>query len=130
MLLKLVREGLGRGVAFVDRITRPTPVQRSAEAQAQVAEATRSMALYQYFACPFCIKTRRALHRLNLPIELRDAQNDPVHRETLLREGGRIQVPCLRIDAAEGTTWLYESDDIIRHLEQRFGVATAGEHAG
>jgi glutaredoxin len=122
MLLKLVREGLGRSVALVDRLTRPTPLERTPEAQLQVQDAVASMSLYQYFACPFCIKTRRALHRLNLPIELRDAQNDPVHRAALHQEGGRIQVPCLRIDAADGSRWLYESNDIIRYLEERFGA--------
>jgi glutathione S-transferase len=88
------------------------------------------MALYQYFACPFCIKTRRALHRLNLPLELRDAQHDREHRATLAREGGRIQVPCLRVDSADGTRWLYESDDIIRYLEDRFSAGAVAESAG
>lgn len=130
MLLKLVREGLGRSIAFVDSMTRPTPLQRTPEAQRQVEEAISGMSLYQYFACPFCIKTRRALHRLSLPLELRDAQNDPEHRSTLEREGGRIQVPCLRIDAADGTRWLYESADIIHYLEQRFGAAAPAEQPG
>ncbi|MBK1631244.1 glutaredoxin [Thiohalocapsa halophila] len=130
MLLKLVREGLGRTVAFVDRITRPTPIQRTPEAQQQVEQALDGLALYQYFACPFCIKTRRALHRLNLPLELRDAQNDPAHRSTLERQGGRIQVPCLRIDSADGTEWMYESNDIIRYLEHRFGAVAPAEQAG
>ncbi len=130
MLLKLVREGLGRTIAFVDHITRPTPMQRTPEAQQQVEQALDGLALYQYFACPFCIKTRRALHRLNLPVELRDAQHDPVHRGTLEREGGRIQVPCLRIDSAEGTQWLFESDEIIRYLEGRFGATAPAQQAG
>jgi glutaredoxin len=130
MLLKLFREGLGRAVAFVDQVTRPTPMERSPEAQAAVAQAVSGMALYQYFACPFCIKTRRALHRLNLPIELRDAQNDPVHRAALGGEGGRIQVPCLRIDSDEGTEWMYESTDIISYLEGRFGAETPAEQVG
>lgn len=130
MLLKLVREGLGRTVVFVDRITRPTPIQRTPEAQQQVEHSLGNLALYQYFACPFCIKTRRALHRLNLPLELRDAQNDPIHRSTLGRDGGRIQVPCLRIDSADGTEWLYESGDIIRYLEHRFGAAAPAEQTG
>jgi glutaredoxin len=130
MLLKLAREGLGRTIAFVDTITRPAPMQRAPEAQQQVQEAVRGMALYQYFACPFCIRTRRAMHRLNLPIELRDAQNDPEHRATLAREGGRIQVPCLRIESADGTRWLFESDDIIRFLEERFGAGAPTEQAG
>ena len=130
MLLKLAREGLGRTIAFIDQLTRPEPMQRTPEAQQQVAEAVSAMSLYQYFACPFCIKTRRALHRLNLPIELRDAQNDPEHRATLAREGGRIQVPCLRIDAPDGTEWLFESNDIISYLDGRFGANAAAEQVG
>ncbi|WP_058555909.1 glutaredoxin [Thiohalocapsa sp. ML1] len=130
MLLKIAREGLGRAIAFIDHATRPTPMQRTPEAQSQVAEAVASMALYQYFACPFCIKTRRALHRLNLPIELRDAQRDPEHRATLAREGGRIQVPCLRVDGPDGTQWLYESNDIIGFLQARFGADAVAEQAG
>ncbi len=127
MLLKLVREGLGRTIAFVDQLTRPTPLVRSPEAQQAVEQAISGMSLYQYFACPFCIKTRRALHRLSLPLELRDAQKDPTHRSTLAREGGRIQVPCLRLDSAAGTEWVYESNEIIRYLEQRFGAAAPVE---
>jgi glutaredoxin len=130
MLLKLGREGLGRAVAFIDQVTRPTPMQRSPDAQQQVNAAVSGMALYQYFACPFCIKTRRALHRLNLPIALRDAQRDPEHRATLGREGGRIQVPCLRIDDGDSTLWMYESDDIIRYLEGRFGAAAGAQQPG
>jgi glutaredoxin len=125
MLLKIAREGLGRIVVFIDRITRPTPMQRSAEAQQAVDIALQDTALYQYFACPFCIKTRRAIHRLNLPIALLDAQNQPQHREALAQGGGKIQVPCLRIGADGDSRWLYESGDIIRYLEQRFGPDAA-----
>lgn len=130
MLVKLVREGLGRTVALVDRLTRPTPMERPPQAQAEVEKAVAGMAVYQYFACPFCIKTRRALHRLNLPIELRDAQNDPEHRAALAREGGRIQVPCLRIDGDDGSRWMYESGDIIAYLERRFGGDAPAAQAG
>jgi glutaredoxin len=121
MLLKIVREGLGRAIAFIDQLTRPTPMVRTAEAQRAAELAVQPMALYQYFACPFCIKTRRAIHRLNLPIELRDAQHDPEHRGALAEGGGRVQVPCLRIDEDGGTRWLYESSDIIGYLQRHFG---------
>lgn len=120
MILKLIREGLGRTVALVDQLTRPEPLQRDPEAQQAVNAATASMSLYQYFACPFCIKTRRAMHRLNLTIELRDAQNDSTHRQALAEQGGKIQVPCLRIDEDTGSRWIYESDAIIALLEERF----------
>lgn len=121
MLLRIVREGLGRTIALLDQSTRMTPMSRPADAQRAVDSAVQAMALYQYFACPFCIKTRRAIHRLNLPIELRDAQHVPEHRSALLTGGGRLQVPCLRIDEDGNTQWLYESSEIIAYLERRFG---------
>jgi glutaredoxin len=121
LILNLLREGLGRVIAFADHITRPKPLQRAPEAQRQVAAEARDLSLYQFYACPFCIKTRRALHRLNLPVETRDAQHDAEHRSALEAGGGKVQVPCLRIDGPDGTRWLYESKAIIAYLEQRFG---------
>lgn len=121
LILNVLREGLGRAIAFVDVITRPKPLQRAPELQRQVEAQAGDLSLYQFYACPFCIKTRRALHRLNLPVETRDAQHDPVHRAALEAGGGKVQVPCLRIDGQGDTRWLYESKQIIAYLEQRFG---------
>ena len=122
MLLKALREGLGRLIVFINFVTRPRPMQRSEEEQARVNEEASSLTLYQFYACPFCVRTRRAIHRLNLPIETRDAQNDPVDRQALKDGGGKIKVPCLRIEEAGGTRWMYESMDIIAYLEGRFGA--------
>ena len=121
ILLKGLREGLGRLIVGVDWIFSPKPIQRSAERQAQVDEAAHDLALYQFYACPFCIKTRRAIKRLNVPIETRNAQAGEFRAE-LLEKGGEVKVPCLKIVASEKTIWLYESDDIITYLEHRFGV--------
>lgn len=126
MLLKALREGLGRLIVFIDFISRPKQIQRSAAQQQEVDAAAAGMSLYQFYACPFCIRTRRAIHRLNLPIETRDAQKDPVQREILLREGGKIQVPCLRIEENGQTTWLYDTAAVISYLEQRFDPGHAG----
>ena len=120
MLLKALREGLGRIIIFIDFITRPKPIQRSEEDQARVDEEAASLSLYQFYACPFCVRTRRAIHRLNLPIQTRDAQNNPVDRQALQDGGGEIKVPCLRIEEEGETRWMYESMDIIEYLEQRF----------
>jgi len=121
LILNALREGLGRAIAFVDVITRPKPLQRAPQLQRQVEAQTRDLSLYQFYACPFCIKTRRALYRLNLPVETRDAQHDPVHRAALEAGGGKVQVPCLRIGGQGDTRWLYESREIIAYLDQRFG---------
>jgi len=124
MLLKLLREGLGRLIALISFITPPKKLNRSAEEQQCVDRATASMSLYQFYACPFCIKTRRAFNRLCLNIETRDAQTNP-HRAELLQGGGEIKVPCLRIDKDGETIWMYESSDIIHYLEQRFGESSS-----
>lgn len=122
MLLKLLREGLGRVVIFVDFLTRPKPMQRSEADQAVVDAQTRDMALYQFHACPFCIKTRRQMRRLNVNIELRNAQVGSEHRDVLAEQGGEIQVPCLRMKDESGEdVWMYESDQIIQYLNTRFG---------
>ena len=120
ILLKGVREGLGRLLILVDFLSRPRPVERQPAAQQAVDAASRGLALYQFHACPFCLKVRRQMRRLALPIELRDAQNDPQRRAELAEGGGRIKVPCLRIEEAEGVRWLYESTDIIDYLNRRF----------
>ncbi|WP_458129536.1 glutathione S-transferase N-terminal domain-containing protein [Pseudomonas sp. Z2-11] len=122
MIVKALRVGLGQLIIFIDFITRPGKKKRSAEAQAQVDQAARSLTLYQFHACPFCVKTRRALHRLNVPVALRDAKNNEQDRQTLLEQGGRIKVPCLRIEENGETTWMYESKVIIDYLDKRFSA--------
>jgi len=120
MLLKLLREGLGRLVILVSFFIPVKKQIRSPEEQKCVDNATTTMSLYQFHACPFCLKTRRALKRLGLKIETRDAQKNP-DRAELLAEGGEIKVPCLRIDSGKEVIWMYESSEIILYLEQRFG---------
>jgi len=124
VLLKIFREGVGGLFAFISFLTRPRKIKRSAELQLQAAEKAATMSLYQYFACPFCIKTRRAIHRLNIPVEYRDAQpRDGEYRRELAQEGGQIKVPCLRIEQDDKVIWLYESNDIITYLNQQFDPA-------
>jgi glutathione S-transferase len=44
---------------------------------------------------------------------------EPENRQTLLEVGKKNQVPCLFIEGVP----LYESDDIISYLTERFAVA-------
>ncbi|MCE0463461.1 glutathione S-transferase N-terminal domain-containing protein [Pseudomonas uvaldensis] len=122
MIVKALRVGLGQLIIFLDFITRPSKKQRPADAQAQVDQAARGLTLYQFHACPFCVKTRRTLRRLNVPVALRDAKNNEQDRQTLLEQGGRIKVPCLRIEEDGKTTWMYESKVIIDYLDKRFSA--------
>jgi glutaredoxin len=95
-------------------------LRRSPAEQQQVDAATRSLALYHFPTCPYCVRVNRAIKRLALQIELRDARL-PVYRQELRMQGGCYQVPCLRIEQErQDPQWLYESRDIIAYLEQRF----------
>ena len=118
---KAVRAILGPILLFWEKLTAPKGMARSAREQRQLDAQTRSLALYQFRTCPFCIKVRRTIKRLSLNIETRDAQRNPEHREQLLREGGAVKVPCLRISDEQGDTWLYESGEIIQYLQRRYG---------
>ncbi|MCW1247093.1 glutathione S-transferase N-terminal domain-containing protein [Pseudomonas sp. SAICEU22] len=122
MIVKALRVALGQLIIFIDFITRPGKKKRPADVQAQVEQAARGLTLYQFHACPFCVKTRRTLRRLNVPVALRDAKNNQQDRQTLLEQGGRIKVPCLRIEENGETTWMYESKVIIEYLDKRFSA--------
>ncbi|MHA6574285.1 glutathione S-transferase N-terminal domain-containing protein [Pseudomonas yamanorum] len=123
MFVKALRVGLGQIIIFGDFITRPRKQQRPASAQALVDQAAKDLTLYQFHACPFCVKTRRTLRRLNVPVALKDAKNNEQDRQTLLEQGGKIKVPCLRIEENGQTTWMYDSKVIIDYLDKRFAAA-------
>ncbi len=106
-----------------EKLSTPQGIQRAPAAQQQVDERTRALVLYQFRTCPFCIKVRKEIARLSLNIELRDAQHDATHCAELEQGGGKLQVPCLRIEDAQGQVrWLYESDAIIAWLRQQFAA--------
>jgi len=120
-IFKLVRALTKPFILAAENCCNSRAIERTPEAQEQVDQTTASMIIYQYPACPFCMITRRATKRLNLNIEYRDAKNDIQHKQTLINEGGKDQVPCLRIEENGETIWMYESRDIIDYLEKRFG---------
>tara|TARA_B100000809_G_scaffold247234_1_gene276035 strand:- start:92 stop:463 length:372 start_codon:yes stop_codon:yes gene_type:complete len=118
--LRLLREGSGRVLIFIDWLFRPSRVKRSVEDQSKVDQETKILKLYQFYACPFCVKTRRSIKRLNLKVETRNAQAEGEFRKELELNGGKIKVPCLKIEGAGEASWLYESNDIIKYLDERF----------
>ena len=112
---------IGPIILLWDWLTSPRGVVRSTEAQQQIDADTRKLVLYQFKMCPFSVIVRRAVKRLSLRIETRDALREESSREQLLKGGGQIKVPCLRITDDQGNnTWMYESSDIIQYLQQRF----------
>ncbi|MFV1972834.1 MAG: glutaredoxin family protein [Thiohalobacterales bacterium] len=118
---KIIHVIVGPVLLGLDRLTRPQGIERTPGEQQRVDAQTQHLVMYQFLTCPFCIKTRRAIQRLSLNIETRDALHHATSRQQLLEQGGQIKVPCLRITNADGNVeWLYESNDIIQYLQKSF----------
>jgi glutaredoxin len=117
----IVRAILGALILFFNWVFTPKSIKREASEQAAINAQTEKLALYQYAACPFCVKVRRAMKRNGLNIETRDAKRSEQFKEELVKGGGQLKVPCLRIEEENGDVrWMYESGDIISYLEGRF----------
>ena len=121
---KTLRAVLGPVMLLKETLTRPKGLVRAQAAQDKVNRQCKSLALYQFKTCPFCIKVRQEMSRLSLNIERIDAQPAGPGRQALLNGGGQAKVPCLKItDRAGKTEWLYDSEKIIAYLRARFAPA-------
>jgi len=84
------------------------------------ARPEKTLELYEFESCPFCRKVREALSILDLEVHVRPCpKNGPRFREAVVRRGGKAQFPWL-VDPNTGVE-MYESDDIVRYLFQRYG---------
>lgn len=110
-------------ILMIEKLFAPRGVERSREEQGKIDRQISRLSLYQFEACPFCVRVRFTLKRLSLPIEIRDAKNNPEYKNELMEKGGQYQVPCLKIENEQGAVqWLYESSAIIQYLESRFAA--------
>jgi glutaredoxin len=117
----VIRWFLGLLILSYEKLMSPKGVVRKEVDQADIDKETQALTLYQYKACPFCLKVRLAMKRHSLKVETRDAKRSESARSELLTGGGLLKVPCLKIEDANGSdTWMYESSDIIDYLEGRF----------
>jgi len=116
--MKIIRWVLGRLILIIDYLTRPKKFIRIESQQIKIDEILKNLSLYQFHACPFCVKIRRYLRKNSLNIDIRDAKNDKKYRSELKELGGKIQVPCLRIENNNNIIWLYESNDIINYINK------------
>lgn len=71
--------------------------------------------LYMRPTCPYCQKVMAFMKENNIKISLKDI-NQEAHRQTLIKVGGKQQIPCLFIDGKP----MYESNDIINWLKQNY----------
>lgn len=117
----IVRWVLARIILLIDFLFHPRGVKRAPNEQTELDRETDNYVLYQYAACPFCVKVRWAMQRNSLNIETRDAKRNKQYAEELVAGGGKLKVPCLRIEQDDGSSqWLYESTDILAYLDDKF----------
>ena len=116
--MKLIRWFIGKIILFINALTLPKPIQRADSIQNRLDQETKNLTIYQFEACPFCVKVRRFIRKNNLTIDLKDAKNE-IYKSELVHGGGKHKVPCLRIQKTNAETeWLYESDDIISFFKK------------
>ena len=124
--MTIIRLILGKLILLLNWVFSPRGIKRDPQQQAHIDQQTASLSLYQYQACPFCVKVRRVMKRQSLTIETRDVKRSDTAREELLAGGSDLKVPCLRIEDEQGRVeWMYESKNIIGYLEERFVETSA-----
>jgi len=119
--MSLIRWFLGKLILFINLITLPKPILRKKIDQDRIDNQTKDLTIYQFEACPFCVKVRRFIRKNSLKINLKDAKNNKAFKSELVNEGGKHKVPCLKIEKINSKTiWLYESNEIIKFLKKEF----------
>lgn len=73
--------------------------------------------------CPYCLRTLTEADLLHVPYEEKDIYDDGIAEELVAR-GGKRQMPYMA-DSDTGTE-MYESEDIIAYLHQRFSREKVG----
>jgi len=81
------------------------------------------LALYYKPTCPFCRRVLAILERLEIEVDLRNIEESSEHEHDLIARGGKRQVPYL-VDETHGVE-MYESDDIVAHVQKHYGSAPA-----
>lgn len=118
--MRIIHWLAGSIILSLNWIFTPKSISRDVAAQRLIDESTAKLRLYHYKACPFCVKVQRTIKRESLNIETRDAKRSAQAKDELVSGGGKLKVPCLRIEDEQGqVSWMYESSDIIAYLKQR-----------
>ncbi|TCJ16790.1 glutaredoxin family protein [Rubrobacter taiwanensis] len=81
-----------------------------------VRNGSEKITLYSGNYCPYCIRVKRELERLELDYEEVNADEDG--RETVIRLSGQRAIPILTI----GDEVLVDSGNIIRELRARYAA--------
>ena len=91
--MAIIRLVLGQLILFFNWVFTPRSISRPAEQQANVDAQTNSLTLYQYKACPFCVKVRRAMKRQALTKESRSSGSEVRTSASISSEQARSSAP-------------------------------------
>ena len=71
------------------------------------------------------MESKNAFIEKMVDAQLKDAKNNNLNKNNLKNLGGKLKVPCLRIENGKNDIqWLYESKEIINYLETEFKLTT------
>ncbi len=96
------------------------PVKRNSGEKQRAERLANCLTLYDLSSCPYSAKVRRHIKYLSISVTVKNLKRCHVYENELIAGGGRAQVPCLRIETAQGSRWLYESKDILAYLDKKF----------
>lgn len=117
--MKIIRFFLKNIILFVDFIIPVGNKNKLSDSHKNIFQKMSSnWKLYEFKACPFCIKVKRYLRSRNISLILVDAKNKQNEKE-LINGGGKRKVPCLYYLDNQTPQWLYESSDIIEFIENK-----------
>ena len=121
--MQVIRFILGRIILFLDWVTSPRPVLVSNHRLSEIEKFTSNMIMYEFKACPFCVRVRRFMKRNNINNTTKDARKDKLAAQELIDGGGKLQVPWLAITKDDGSVdWMYESKDIINLFSKELEI--------
>jgi glutathione S-transferase len=80
----------------------------------------KPLELWSFEASPFCRIVREKLCTLEIPYRLHNVAKSSPNRDAFVRRSGKMMVPFL-VDPNGGVS-MFESADIVRYLDQSYGV--------
>ena len=69
--MRLIRWFIGKLILFINLLTLPKPILREKSDQNKIDNKTKYLTIYQFEACPFCVKVRRFIKKNILKLNLR-----------------------------------------------------------
>ena len=118
----LMRKSAGACSLLVEQISvkfLSKPVCRSLPIQKKLDQKFKQFELYELKRCHDCSKLRRLMHKEQINIQTNNAEKYECYRNEILKGGGKVQFPCLKIRQADGSKkWIYGSEAIYNQLQQ------------